>query len=301
MVPAAAAVEAWKRREDPTAAAQQAEQDELHRALPPQLDEFGRDENAARRDRAAARSTARAAALEPLARRLVQEPAAVLCNGPSLAAAAAGGPASSGGTGGDDERRSYYARRMRELREVAGSTLLDVAEEFVAMSAVLRRVGDFKARFPAQYSRAYVSEALPALMSVYVRLQLLAWDPLYCNGEARDTAVPGTLNFEEHDWFRDLLEFSGDGAARELRMCWLRITQGVGSAFWHGAPDCGVGGSRLPCMLSRKVTAAPDVVLHVSRNFILCAGMGDRLLGADLGPFSMCTIQNCCASRSGMC
>lgn len=216
MVPATAAVEAWKRREDPESAAQRAEADELHRALPPQLDEFGRDENAARRDRAAVRSKARSAALEPLARRLAEEPAAVLCDGPGLAAAAAGGPEAVGAGVGGAERHAYYARRMRELREVAASTLRDVAAEFSSVPAVLRRVQDFKARFPAQYARAYVSEALPALMSVYVRLQLLQWDPLYANGEDRGAAPPSVLNFEEHEWFRDLLEFSGDGAKPPL-------------------------------------------------------------------------------------
>lgn len=216
MVTATAAVDAWKRREDPAAAAQRAEADELERVLPPKMDEFGRDENAARRDRAAARGKARSAALAPLVRRLAEDPAATLCDGTALAQVAAGGTGVAGVAAATAERQAYYARRTGELRAVAAATLEDVAPEFLSIVAVLRRVQDFKTRFPAQYGRAYVSEALPALMSVFVRLQLLEWDPLYVNGEDRGKAAPRMLHFEEHEWFRDLLEFSADGVCQLL-------------------------------------------------------------------------------------
>lgn len=80
-------------------------------------------------------------------------------------------------------------RRMREPREDAVSTLEDMAAGFSSAPPVLRRVQDFKARFPAQYTRARVSEALPSLMSVYVTPQLLHWacctPPVRTGGQPR--------------------------------------------------------------------------------------------------------------------
>eukprot|EP00892_Ulva_mutabilis_P011212 jgi/Ulvmu1/8463/UM043_0043.1 len=209
MVAGQAAVDAWRRREDPAAAALRAEAEQLERALPPQLDEFGRDENAARRDRAATRGKARAAAIAPFAQRLASEPAAALCDA-ALAQAAAGVAGAGVTSCGGADRQAYYARRTRELQDVAATTLSDVAADFASMAAVLQRLRDFKEQHPVQYGRAYVSEALPALVSVYVRLQLLDWDPMYANGEDRQKVAPRVLHFEEHDWFRELLEFSGD-------------------------------------------------------------------------------------------
>lgn len=117
MVPAAAAVEALKRREDPDAAAQHAEAAAQQEAVPEQLDEFGRDENAVRRDRAATRATARTAAFAVMKERFQSAPTAALCDSEALAAAARG--AAVGGEGGreaDEERRAYYARRLGELQ-----------------------------------------------------------------------------------------------------------------------------------------------------------------------------------------
>jgi hypothetical protein len=91
MVPAAAAVEALRRQEDPEAAAQRAEAAALQEAVPEKLDEFGRDENSMRRDRAVVRSKARALAFAELKPRFESSLAAALCDSEALAAAARGG------------------------------------------------------------------------------------------------------------------------------------------------------------------------------------------------------------------
>lgn len=95
------------------------------------------------------------------------------------------------------------------MQEVAEKKLYDVAPEFKSMQAVLGKIGEFKQRFPPQYMSAYMSESLPALVSVYVRLQLLSWDPLFQGGVdgAAQAAVTGQA-FMEHAWFKQLMEFS---------------------------------------------------------------------------------------------
>lgn len=117
MIPAAAAVAALHRQEDPDAAAQQAEAAALQEAVPEKLDEFGRDENAVRRDRARTRSAARAAALAELQKRFESSPAAALCDSQALAAAACGsGEGEAGAHVADAERRAYYGKRLGELQ-----------------------------------------------------------------------------------------------------------------------------------------------------------------------------------------
>lgn len=95
------------------------------------------------------------------------------------------------------------------VQEVAAHVLDDAAAEFSTMQAVLDKVDDFKQRFPSQYGTAYMSESLPALVSVYVRLQLLSWDPLFQGGEsaAGKAAITGQ-EFMEHSWFQELIKFS---------------------------------------------------------------------------------------------
>lgn len=117
MVPAAAAVAALQQNKDPEAAAQAAEAEAQAAAVPEKLDEFGRDENAVRRDRAGARSKARAAALADLKGRFESSPAALLCDSEALAAAACGG-GFHGTQGGEAtaEKTAYYAKRLGELQ-----------------------------------------------------------------------------------------------------------------------------------------------------------------------------------------
>lgn len=93
------------------------------------------------------------------------------------------------------------------LQEVAHDVLNDVAPEFASMQAVLGKVDEFKRRFPPQYSSAYMSESLPALVSVYVRLELLSWDPLFGEDDSTQAAVTGQA-FMEHAWFKQLIDFS---------------------------------------------------------------------------------------------
>jgi hypothetical protein len=213
IAPGQAAVDAWRRGGDPEAAASEAEAAELACTLPPKLDEFGRDERAAARDRARARAQSRASALALLAARMAAAPAPALIDTKALLTAARG-DADAYGAGapqGEEGRRAYYSRRLRELLEVAEGVLGDVADEFASLGAVLSRLRTFKERYPDAYRRAYFSEALPALVSVFVRLQLLEWEPLFKGGGAAGQAGLRRLHFEEHRWFEELLAFSSNG------------------------------------------------------------------------------------------
>ena len=207
MAPAQAAADVMTR------GAAAAEADALSRAIPPRLDEFGRDENAYRRDRAAARAARRRALLDALACRAHDDAsaAAALLDAAALDAAAA----ARGDDTGDDGHEAYYARRVGELHEVAVGVFADVAPEFATLGAALARLATFKRDHLPQYRTAYVSEALPALVSVFVRLQLLQWDPLH----AHEAPAAAVASFEEQPWFHELFDFSATGACHARLGC----------------------------------------------------------------------------------
>jgi GC-rich sequence DNA-binding factor len=212
MKPAQAAVDALARGASPEAAeaaAGAAEEAALTSAVPPKLDEFGRDENAYRRSRAQARAKRRAALIATLHGRARGNAATALLDGAALSAAAAA--AAPGDAADDDSSTPYYTRRVRELEEVAGAVFDDVAPEFASLGAVLERLKKFKREHGAQYRTAFLSEALPALSSVFVRLQVLRWDPLYGGGVPEAERPAAVKAFEEQDWFSELFEFSGAG------------------------------------------------------------------------------------------
>jgi hypothetical protein len=225
LAPAQAAVDAVARGADPEAAAAAAEADALSAAARPLLDEFGRDVNAYRRDRASMRAAARRDALAVLTEHTDGDvSAAVLLDDSALEEVALVGverAAESGGT-------SHYARRVSDLLLVARDVFADVAPEFSTLAAVLERLLDFKARFPAQYGAAFVSEALPALTSVFTRLELLQWDPLHGGGQEAGLQPLQVRQFEEQKWFSELFKFSAAGADTDIcyttfysvALCW---------------------------------------------------------------------------------
>jgi hypothetical protein len=208
MEPAQAAVEVLARGASDAAAeaaAASAEEAALTAAIAPKLDEFGRDENVYRRSQAQARSKRRSALLATLRDQAQGNGAAqVLLGSEALSMAAA-----ASAPGEKDDSASYYARRVKELNEIAAGVLDDVAPEFASLGAMLHRLKVFKLEHTAQYRTAFLSEALPALSSVFTRLQLLQWDPLYGGGLPRAEQGDAVNSFEAQEWFLELFEFSG--------------------------------------------------------------------------------------------
>ncbi|GIL59704.1 hypothetical protein Vafri_14431, partial [Volvox africanus] len=168
---------------------------------PEEVDEFGRNVNLQRRRDLEARAAGRK-------RLLAQE-------GERLAAAQSGAaiqPLTAEGEQGDEKSASSrYDSRYHEI-VVAGDTVFaDADEEFASIAAVKRRLEEWKARYPKDYTNAYMHLSNPALFAPYVRLELLHWDPLY--GTAEGAPYKG---FDTHEWYGQLFEYginTADGAA----------------------------------------------------------------------------------------
>ncbi|KAK2662311.1 hypothetical protein Ddye_000885 [Dipteronia dyeriana] len=77
-----------------------------------------------------------------------------------------------------DSESSAYQSRRELLLQIADQIFSDASEEYSQLSSVKERFEEWKRDYPSSYRDAYMSLSAPAIMSPYVRLELLKWDPL---------------------------------------------------------------------------------------------------------------------------
>ena len=162
-------------------------------SLPPQLDELGRDLNAARRVNASRRASSRAA------RRAKHPPAPGTWT-----------PGQSSESS-DGERVSLASGRAAVVGE-AGTVFADADDEFSTLERVKNRLEAFKRACGRAYRDAYVGESAAALFAPYVRLQLLTWSPVRPAGEREEDTAAGVA-LDEQPWFQELFDFGTPGGS----------------------------------------------------------------------------------------
>ncbi|KFM24365.1 PAX3- and PAX7-binding protein 1 [Auxenochlorella protothecoides] len=97
-----------------------------------------------------------------------------------------------------------FVEDIGEIVVHAADTLfLDAAEPYGTLRAVRAELDGWRRRQPAAYRDAYVAAAAPALFAPWVRLELLAWEPL-------DARAP----FTDLAWYSQLFTF-GQGDEQE--------------------------------------------------------------------------------------
>ncbi|KAG2502106.1 hypothetical protein HYH03_000598 [Edaphochlamys debaryana] len=183
------------------AAARDAEDRLLDEEGPVELDEFGRNVNLQKR--------------RELEERAVGRKRLLAMEGERLAKAVAGAPVQPLVTEGEpeDEQASRYTLRYKEIVEAADTAFADAGEEYASIAAVKQRLEDWKAKYPKDYTNAYMHLSTPALFAPYVRLELLHWDPLY--GATAEAPYQG---FDTQAWYGDLFEYGMAGAGGEVLM-----------------------------------------------------------------------------------
>ena len=218
------------------AAAETAEKDLIAGShIPVELDEFGRDANAHRRNKIKERLAVRREKLRTQkSQRLANE-------------------GSGGGEQGDlidslgdvttsesESEVEGYSKRKEEVLEAGEAAFRDAADEFGSLSAVKQQLEEWKRRYPGQYNDAYMSESVPALFAPFIRLELLSWTPL---------DAPGSKNFQGIDqlaWHKLLFDYGmpidgrepshGDGDAdlipRLVKVLVLPIALAVVERLW---------------------------------------------------------------------
>ncbi|KAK3183191.1 hypothetical protein Dsin_030477 [Dipteronia sinensis] len=78
-----------------------------------------------------------------------------------------------------DSESSAYQSRRESLLQIADQIFSDASDEYSQLSMVKERFEEWKRDYPSSYRDAYMSLSAPAIMSPYVRLELLKWDPLH--------------------------------------------------------------------------------------------------------------------------
>lgn len=93
--------------------------------------------------------------------------------------------------------------------QAAGTVFADASDEYSSVGAVLARLQDWQAQQPGAYRDAYMGVSAPAIFAPFVRLQLLAWDPLwggtegtpgfgdFCRSSQRKQSLASVINFVE--------------------------------------------------------------------------------------------------------
>lgn len=109
-------------------------------------------------------------------------------------------------------------KEVEEILEFSHEICRDASEEFCSLDLIARRIEDFKHRARAAYFQAYVPESLPQLVSPYVRLELLRWDPLRpAQRQSPGSGDPGAREkpLESMGWHRALARYGRPGRGGE--------------------------------------------------------------------------------------
>jgi GC-rich sequence DNA-binding factor len=84
---------------------------------------------------------------------------------------------------------SFVFLHSSESIESTAKTLFDDAlEDFTEMSIVREKFEDWKEKFGVTYREAYIALCIPKLVSPFVRLQMVSWNPVEVRRMVSDSA-----------------------------------------------------------------------------------------------------------------
>ncbi|XP_044512659.1 intron Large complex component GCFC2 [Gracilinanus agilis] len=99
--------------------------------------------------------------------------------------------------------RAHLRDRRGDILQRSHKVFEDVSEDFCDAQKILLRFQQWRERFPDSYYEAYASLCLPKLLSPFIRIQMLDWNPL----------EPGCVPVQRMAWFQALQGFASSGAA----------------------------------------------------------------------------------------
>ncbi|KAF2367754.1 GC-rich sequence DNA-binding factor domain [Trinorchestia longiramus] len=115
------------------------------------------------------------------------------------------------GTSTDDElptqQLQLHEQQLESLSKEAGDLFADVEEDFCSLEAVLRQFEKWRRAAPQAYSDAYAANNMPALVEVFIRLELLLWNPLADGVEV-----------ERQTWYTELAMYAAPPATAALSL-----------------------------------------------------------------------------------
>nr|XP_039273520.1 PAX3- and PAX7-binding protein 1-like [Styela clava] len=103
------------------------------------------------------------------------------------------------GTSTDEEENSMdkarHATELDRIEKFKKELFEDVVEDFYDVQIILGKFTDWREKHPDSYNDAFIGLCLPKLLSPFVRLAMLHWNPIDAD----------CIHFEEMQWYKDLL------------------------------------------------------------------------------------------------
>jgi hypothetical protein len=103
------------------------------------------------------------------------------------------GYASDDETSPEDQEK--YHEAYTSIGTAAQEVFADAMDEFCDLSVILGRISEFRAKYSFFYKQSHIGSDLPTLLSPFVRLETLPWNPLQ------------SPNFYEWPWFGAVEQF----------------------------------------------------------------------------------------------
>eukprot|EP00884_Botryococcus_braunii_P016142 jgi/Botrbrau1/3210/Bobra.37_2s0040.1 len=177
-------------------AASLAEEKLLEGSSAVELDEFGRDVNVGKRQEAQARAARRKKRLADQQQRQQQQRNLVHQEewwGEET-------------TEESEGELTHYSARRREILDTSQNVFADAGEEFGSLEGVKNRLEGWKKTHAGAYRDAYMPLSAPAVFAPFVRLELLAWEPLF----------EGQSGFDNQKWYQSLFDYGTAGGSLQL-------------------------------------------------------------------------------------
>lgn len=136
------------------------------------LDDMGRDVNMLMREKAEARSKRRQSSSEAV--RVVE----------------------------DEREVELFHKDWSEAQDAALAMFKDASDDLSTLTAVKKHAEDWKRTHLASYKSTYMSASVPHLFAPFVRLELIAWSPLFPPADAK---APASL--DSMSWYAQLFDY----------------------------------------------------------------------------------------------
>ena len=103
----------------------------------------------------------------------------------------------------EDEREvALFHKDWAEARDAAAAMFRDASDEFSTLKAVKKHAEEWKRTHPSSYRSTFMSASVPHLFAPFVRLELIAWSPLFLTaGSQAPTAL------DSMSWYAELFDY----------------------------------------------------------------------------------------------
>lgn len=101
--------------------------------------------------------------------------------------------------------KAKFSAELEKMRNDRETLFDDVVEEFYDVQVIISRFKEWKMKHPDSYNDAYIGLCLPRVLTPFVKIAMMNWNPLVAN----------SADFECMKWYEDLLFYGVEGKEDE--------------------------------------------------------------------------------------